>query len=117
MKERHMPKITFIMPDGSNKEIDAQNDWSIMQIAVDNNIDEIEGACGGGLACATCHVYVHPDWAQKVNEQDFAKCDEEEDMLDLAFNIHDTSRLGCQIRMNDALDGLIVALPGAKIDW
>lgn len=112
-----MPKITFIMLDGSQKEIEAQEGWSVMQIAVDNGIEEIEGACGGALACATCHVYVHPDWRQKVTEQDNEKSEEEEDMLDLAFDVRDSSRLGCQIRLTEALDGLVVALPGAKTDW
>lgn len=112
-----MPKVTFIMKDGSPKEIEAPEDWSLMQIAVDNGIEEIEGACGGAMACATCHIYVHPDWQQKVIDQDNEKSDEEEDMLDLAFELRDNSRLGCQIRLTSALDGLIVALPGTKIDW
>ena len=112
-----MPKVTFIMTDGSAKEIDAPEDWSLMQIAVENEIDEIEGACGGALACATCHLYVHPDWQQKVIDQGNEKSDEEEDMLDLAFDIRDNSRLGCQIRLTKELDGLIVALPGVKTNY
>lgn len=112
-----MPKVTFIMTDGSEKEIEAPEGWSLMQIAVDNGIEEIEGACGGAMACATCHLYVHPDWQQKVIDQDNDKTDEEEDMLDLAFDLRDSSRLGCQIRLSKELDGLIVALPGTKVDW
>ena len=112
-----MPKVTFILLDGSEKTLEAPEGWSLMQLARDNGIDEIEGACGGAMACATCHLYVHPDWQQKVLEQDNEKSDEEEDMLDLAFDVRDASRLGCQIRLTDELDGLIVALPGAKVDW
>lgn len=112
-----MPKVNFIMLDGSTKELDAQEGWSLMQIAVDAGIDEIEGACGGAMACATCHMYVHPDWQQKVIDQDNEKTDEEEDMLDLGFDIRDSSRLGCQIRITAALDGITVALPGADVDW
>jgi 2Fe-2S ferredoxin len=112
-----MPKVTFIMLDGSEKTCEAPVGWSLMQIAKDNAIEEIEGACGGAMACATCHLYVHPDWQKKVSEQDNEKSDEEEDMLDLAFDVRDNSRLGCQIRLTDALDGLVVALPGTKTGW
>lgn len=112
-----MPEITFLMPDGSEKKCEAPNGWSVMQIARDNNIEQIEGACGGAMACATCHVYVHPDWQDKVVDADNEKSDEEEDMLDLAFDVRKNSRLGCQVRITDALDGLVVALPGAKPGW
>ncbi len=112
-----MPKVTFIMTDGSPKEVDAPLGWSLMEVAVENKIEEIEGACGGAMACATCHLYVHPDWQQKVIDQDNEKCDEEEDMLDLAFDIRNNSRLGCQIKITKALDGLVVALPGTKTEW
>ena len=112
-----MPKVTLLLKDGTSKDIEAPENWSIMQIAVDNGLDDIEGACGGALACATCHVYVHPEWAERVFAQDNEKSDEEEDMLDLAFDIQETSRLGCQIKVTKALDGLIVAMPGTKTDW
>ncbi len=112
-----MPNVVFIMPDGSEKKIDAPEGWSLMQIAVDNGIEQIEGACGGAMACATCHVYVHPDWVEKVADEDNEKSAEEEDMLDLAFELRPSSRLGCQIKMSKALDGLVVALPGAKAGW
>lgn len=111
-----MPKINFIMKDGSTREIEAPENWNVMQIAVDNGIDEIEGACGGSLACATCHVYIHPDWQDKVAAQN-EKTEEEEDMLDLAFDLIDASRLGCQIELTENLDGLTVALPGTDVDW
>ncbi|MCB1562643.1 MAG: 2Fe-2S iron-sulfur cluster binding domain-containing protein [Alphaproteobacteria bacterium] len=112
-----MPKVTFLFKDGSRREVDASANWSIMQIAVDNGIEEIEGACGGSMACATCHIYVHPDWAARVEAQDNEKSDEEEDILDTAFDIREQSRLGCQIKITEALDGLIVALPGTDTGW
>lgn len=112
-----MPEMTFIMPDGEEKKVDAPEGLSVMEIAQKNRIDQIEGACGGCMACATCHVYVHPKWWQKALPEDGARSEEEEDMLDLAFDVRDNSRLGCQIRISDELDGLVVALPGAKTDW
>ncbi|MCB9988402.1 MAG: 2Fe-2S iron-sulfur cluster binding domain-containing protein [Rhodospirillales bacterium] len=113
-----MPKITFIMQDGSPKDVDAPVGLSVMEIAQKNGIDAIEGACGGSLACATCHVYVHPDWWSKVLPADEDGVSEaEEDMLDIAFELRKTSRLCCQIAMSEDLDGLVVALPGAKTDW
>ena len=112
-----MPKVTFIQLDGSERVIDAPAGLSIMEVAVKNTMDRIEGACGGSLACATCHVYVHPDWWEKVMPEDGEISDEENDMLDLAFHLTKRSRLSCQIIVKDDLDGLIVALPGAKVDW
>ncbi len=112
-----MATITVIQKDGSEKDIEAEDGWSLMEILRDAGFSEIEGACGGSMACATCHMYVHPDWEDRVAAEDNEKTEEEEDMLDLAFDIRNTSRLGCQIRMSDTLDGLIVAIPGAKIKW
>lgn len=112
-----MSKITVIEKDGSQKQIEAEEGWSLMEILRDAGFSEIEGACGGSMACATCHMYVHPDWQNKLDAMDNEKSDEEEDMLDLAFNLTEYSRLGCQIRMSDKLDGLVVAIPGAKINW
>ena len=111
-----MPQITFLFADGSSKDVDGPVGYSIMEIAQMNDIEHIEGACGGSLACATCHVYVHPDWWDKVLP-DGEKSVEEEDMLDLAFDVRKLSRLSCQIVMKDELDGLILALPGTKTDW
>jgi len=101
-----VPKITFIDPDGSKKECDAPNGLSVMDIAHLNGID-IEGACEGSMACSTCHVIVDSSWFDRL---DIAS-EEEEDMLDLAFGLTRTSRLGCQITITDDLDGLEVALP------
>ncbi|PZP56196.1 MAG: 2Fe-2S ferredoxin [Micavibrio aeruginosavorus] len=112
-----MPKITFIQTDLSEKTIDAPAGLSVMEVAVKHAMDKIEGACGGSLACATCHVYVHPDWWDKVMPEDGEISDEENDMLDLAFHLTKKSRLSCQIIVKDDLDGLVVALPGAKVDW
>lgn len=107
-----MPKVTFLFPDATTREVDAPEGLSLMEIALKHDIQGIEGACGGSMACATCHVYVHPDWRAKCLP-DGERSDEEEDMLDLAFDVRNESRLGCQIMMSGELDGLIVALPGA----
>ncbi len=112
-----MPKMTFIMPDGTANEVEAPLGLSVMEIAQKHNIEQIEGACGGSLACATCHVYVHPDWSEKTMPDGGEKSLEEEDMLDLAFDVRKTSRLSCQIMMDTDFDGLVVALPGAKTHW
>ncbi|HEY1095649.1 MAG TPA: ferredoxin family 2Fe-2S iron-sulfur cluster binding protein [Alphaproteobacteria bacterium] len=101
-----MPKVVFIDRNGAAIEIDAPVGASLLRIAHDHDID-LEGACGGSLACATCHVVVDPDWADKLPEPTEA----EEDMLDLAFNLTPTSRLGCQCKMTEELDGLTVKLP------
>ncbi len=106
-----MPRMTFILRDKTPFEVDAPIGLSVMEIARKAAINDIEGACGGSLACATCHVVVHPDWHERVLP-DGGKSLEEEDMLDLAFDLAKTSRLSCQIMMTEALDGLVVALPG-----
>ncbi len=112
-----MPKVTFIFPGGERREVDAPAGLSLMEIAQKNDIEQIEGACGGSMACATCHLYVHPEWRNKCLPEG-KRSDEEEDMLDLAFDVRDSSRLGCQIMMSEALDGLVVALPGADVkEW
>lgn len=101
-----MPKMTFISPDGQRQLVDAPLGLSVMEIAHRHEI-ELEGACEGSLACSTCHVIVAPDWYELLTEAS----EEEEDMLDLAFGLSKTSRLGCQIRMTEELDGLVVTLP------
>ena len=105
------------MTDGTRKEVEAPLGLSVMEIAQKNRIDQIEGACGGGMACATCHVYVHPDWWGKCLPGGGKRSVEEDDMLDLAFDVREKSRLSCQIRMTEDLDGLVVALPGTKTGW
>lgn len=112
-----MPTMTFIFADGTTREVDAPLGLSVMEIAQKNDIEEIEGACGGCMACATCHVYVHPDWWGKCLPEGERSL-EEEDMLDLAFDVRDLSRLGCQIVITEDMDGLVVALPGAEVkEW
>ena len=101
-----MPKLIFIERDGNRKEVEAPVGLSVLEIAHRNNVD-IEGACEGSLACSTCHVIVEDAWFEKLEEAS----DDEEDMLDLAFGLTATSRLGCQIIMSDELDGLTVTLP------
>lgn len=103
-----MPKITFIYADGSEKTVEVPNGISILEAAHKNSVP-LEGACEGSLACSTCHVIIDPAWYSKLST---AK-EEEEDMLDLAFGLTHTSRLGCQIIMTDALDGIKVTLPAA----
>ena len=103
-----MPKITFINSDGSRLEVDAPVGLSVLEIAHRHNVD-LEGACEGSLACSTCHVVVESNWFDKLAPAS----DDEEDMLDLAFGLTHTSRLGCQIRITEALDGLEVKLPAA----
>ncbi len=103
-----MPKMTFIQRDGSRLDVDAPLGLSVLEIAHKYNVD-IEGACEGSLACSTCHVIVDPSWFGKLARP----TEDEEDMLDLAFGLEKTSRLGCQIVMTPALDGLTVKLPAA----
>jgi 2Fe-2S ferredoxin len=101
-----MPKMTFIDPDGTRHEVEAPVGLSVLEIAHRNDID-IEGACEGSLACSTCHVIVDQDDYERLSEA----TEDEEDMLDLAFGLTATSRLGCQIIMTPQLDGLTVKLP------
>ena len=96
-----MPKMVFIERDGNRKEVEAPVGLSVLEIAHRNDVD-IEGACEGSLACSTCHVILEADWYTKLEDAS----EDEEDMLDLAFGLTETSRLGCQIIMNDDLDGL-----------
>jgi ferredoxin len=100
-----MPKVIFI-ENGEKKEIEAENGLSILEIAHKNNIS-LEGACEGSLACSTCHVILSDDYFNKLEEAS----EDEEDMLDLAFGVTGTSRLGCQIIMSDALDGIELQVP------
>jgi ferredoxin, 2Fe-2S len=103
-----MPKMTFIHPDGTSREVEAPEGLSVLEIAHRNKLD-IEGACEGSLACSTCHVIVASEWFAKLPRAS----DDEEDMLDLAFGLTPTSRLSCQIIMKKDLDGLVVTLPAA----
>jgi ferredoxin, 2Fe-2S len=106
-----MPRMTFIDRDGTRHEVDAPVGISVLEIAHANNID-LEGACEGSLACSTCHVVVSPEDYERLTEA----TEDEEDMLDLAFGLTRTSRLGCQIIMSEELDGLTVRLPAETRD-
>ncbi|MEQ8229628.1 MAG: ferredoxin family 2Fe-2S iron-sulfur cluster binding protein [Rhodospirillales bacterium] len=103
-----MFKMTFVLPDGTPQEVDAPEGLSVLEVAHRNGID-LEGACEGSLACSTCHVVVDQTYFDKLDEP----TEDEEDMLDLAFGLTHTSRLGCQIVMSEDLDGLKVTLPKA----
>ena len=103
-----MPTMVFIERDGTPRKVDAPVGLSVLEVAHRAGID-IEGACEGSLACSTCHVIVDPEWYELLTEAS----EDEEDMLDLAFNLSATSRLGCQIIITEELDGLTVHLPAA----
>jgi 2Fe-2S ferredoxin len=103
-----MPKMTFVQPDGTRLEVEAPEGLSVLEIAHRNKVD-LEGACEGSLACSTCHIVVAPEWYDKLTPAS----EDEEDMLDLAFGLSSTSRLGCQIIFNKDLDGLVVSVPAA----
>ena len=103
-----MPKMTFVYPDGSEQEVEAPVGISVLEVARIFDVP-IEGACEGSLACSTCHVIVDKAYFDELPEA----TEDEEDMLDLAFGLTATSRLGCQIIMSDDLDGLKVYLPSA----
>ncbi len=102
-----MTKITIIAYDGTRYDIDGQNGSSVMENAVRNSVPGIEAECGGACACATCHVYVDDAWSEVVGAPEVM----EEDMLDFAYEVRPTSRLSCQIKLRDELDGLIVRVP------
>ena len=105
-----MAKITYITHDNQKHTIEVQNGLSVMEGAVQNDIPVIDADCGGGMACATCHVYVDEDWMDKLPEKE----DGEEDMLDMAFEPKKNSRLSCQITVSDNLDGLVVNIPSKQ---
>ena len=105
-----MAKITYIEHDGTEHVIDVKNGLSVMEGAVKNNIPGIDADCGGACACATCHVYVDDAWKSKTGE----KSAMEESMLDFAENVEENSRLSCQIKVSDSLDGLVVRMPESQ---
>jgi len=102
-----MPKVTYIEHSGTEHIVDIPVGVSVMQGAVNNMVPGIEGDCGGMCACATCHVYVAPEWRDKCGDQE----ELEQSILDFAFDVGEGSRLSCQIEVTDALDGLIVTMP------
>ena len=102
-----MTKITFVQSDGERIETEGQTGSTVMETAIMNGIPGIVAECGGACACATCHVYVDDAWTETVGGPSMM----EEDMLDFAFDVKATSRLSCQIKVKDALDGLVVHVP------
>ncbi|MBM3618479.1 MAG: 2Fe-2S iron-sulfur cluster binding domain-containing protein [Alphaproteobacteria bacterium] len=104
-----MPKMTFVHQDGSEQLVEAPSGISILEAARIFDVP-IEGACEGSLACSTCHVVIDPAFVDLLPEA----TEDEEDMLDLAFGLTATSRLGCQIILSDELDGLKVSVPSAS---
>ena len=106
-----MTKITYIEHSGKHHEIDVSNGLSVMEGAVQNNIPGIDADCGGGMACATCHVYVKEDWFNKLPEKSVG----EDDMLDQAYEPKTNSRLSCQLIVSNELDGLVVHLPEKQL--
>lgn len=102
-----MAKITYIESDGTSHEIEVENGMTVMEGAIKNSVPGIDADCGGACACATCHVYVDDAWTDKTGPAESM----EEDMLDFAFDVRDSSRLSCQIKITDELDGLVVRLP------
>ncbi len=102
-----MAKITFIQPHGAEQAVEATVGMTVMETAKKHLIEGIEAECGGACACATCHVYVDAAWREKTG----GPSEMEEDMLDFAFDVRPESRLSCQIKVTDDLDGLVVRVP------
>ena len=105
-----MPKVTYIEHNGKSHEIEVAKGLTVMEGAVQNNISGIDADCGGSCACATCHVYVEEKWFGKLPKKEIA----EEDMLDMAFEPNNFSRLSCQLTVSDELDGLVVKMPSKQ---
>jgi len=105
-----MPKITYIEHNGKSHVVEVSNGLSVMEGAVQNNVPGIDADCGGSCACATCHVYVDEKWFSKLPNKENA----EEDMLDMAFEPNEFSRLGCQITVTDDLNEMVVKMPSKQ---
>ena len=101
-----MAKITYIENNGKTHSVEVAEGLTVMEGAVQNNIPGIDADCGGGMACATCHVYIDDKWLHKLDPID----DDEESMLDQAFDVKKNSRLSCQIQLSEELDGLELEL-------
>jgi ferredoxin, 2Fe-2S len=105
-----MVNITFIDAEGVARTVEAEPGATVMETAIRHGIPGIEAECGGACACATCHVYVDEEWREKTGSPESM----EEDMLDFAFEVRPNSRLSCQIRVKDELDGLTVHTPARQ---
>ena len=105
-----MSKITYIESSGKSHTVDVKNGLTVMEGAIQNEIPGIDADCGGGMSCATCHVYVKENWFDKMPKKE----DGEDDMLDMAFEPNKFSRLSCQIIISDELEGLVVNVPAKQ---
>ena len=105
-----MPKITYIDSSGNQKTIEVEKGLSVMEGAIQNNVPGIDADCGGGMACATCHVYVKEEWFNKLPKAE----DGEQDMIDMAFEPKKNSRLSCQLIVSEELDGMVVTTPSKQ---
>jgi 2Fe-2S ferredoxin len=105
-----MVKVTYIESNGTEHTLEVAEGLSLMEGAVKNNLKGIDADCGGACACSTCHVYIDPQWASVVGKPNA----NEEDMLDFAFDVKETSRLSCQVRLTTELNGLVVRLPAKQ---
>ena len=104
--------MTFIDQEGKAHEVEAPEGWTVLDIGRKNGFD-LEGVCEGAMACSTCHIIAEPSWFHKLPAPE----EEEEDMLDLAFDVRTTSRLGCQVVMTKELDGLVVTIPSQHFNF
>ena len=106
-----MAKITYIEHNGNKHTVEVENGLSVMEGAVQNDIPGIDADCGGGMACATCHVYIGDEWFNKINQ----KSEGEDDMLDQAYEPKKNSRLSCQITVTEELEGLTLEMPEKQV--
>ena len=106
-----MPKITYIQPEGTTQAIEAEIGSTVMETAVDHDVHGIVAECGGACSCATCHVYVDPEWLHRLPAPDA----QEDGMLDCVIDRRQSSRLSCQIGVTEEIDGLTVNVPEAQI--
>lgn len=106
-----MPRVRFIQADGQTSEVDALAGDSVMETAIDNDIGGIIAECGGACSCATCHVYVDPEWLARLPPPEPI----EDGMLDCVLDRRPNSRLSCQLRLRDDLDGITVTVPESQI--
>jgi len=105
-----MPTVTFVLKDGSRRDVQAPVGTSLMKAALDNGVPGVEAECGGCLTCATCHGYIDAEWADRVA----APTEEEQVMVECAIDVRPTSRLTCQIPLSEALDGIVVHIPQSQ---
>ncbi len=106
-----MIRITYIEPDGTVREVETTPGMTLMEAAIDNNVEGIVAECGGACSCATCHVYVEPEWLEQLSPPDR----QEDGMLDCVIERRPNSRLSCQIQLNEDLDGITVKVPDLQI--